>query len=268
MAQITKEVLNRLLRGIATQDVETVRQTWRELLNERNAATPFVCELLNTDAWREEPRGPSVRYLGVLLALLHEVNSDVFKEEIERLRGEPIHPLHQHTVEVMAKRRGDRVFGRICGNVPVYISREIDEPDLVFGYLQLWSKTRDLDFLKVTRVDIIKLRPEMDYLGKYSLFYGSIILTWKNDASSGLARLYRRLRTELTFYHEVGHHHYQHSEAGQIEEQEQEANDYMRRMFRNAHPILVICGRVVLFPIFLVMKFSKHLKKKRGDNLT
>ena len=85
-------MLNRLMRGISTHHVQTVRQAWRELLNERQVAIPLVREKLCSDVWRDKPLGPSASYLGVLLALLHELDSEEFKKEIQRLRAEPIHP--------------------------------------------------------------------------------------------------------------------------------------------------------------------------------
>lgn len=259
-------MLNRLMRGISTHHVQTVRQAWRELLNERRLATPLVREKLCSDVWRDKPLGPSASYLGVLLALLHELDSEEFQKEIQRLRAEPIHPLHMHTIEMMAKRHGDQVFGKINDQIPVYISREIESPDIVFSYLQRWSRTRNLAFSKVTRVDVIAFHPEMDYLGKYNFYYDGIILTWQNEVSSGFGSWWRKTRAELTFYHEVGHHYFQHSEGGQVKEQEQEADDYQRRMFRNAHPILIAFGKVIFSPVLLVMKLLKYLSKERSSS--
>lgn len=260
-------MLNRLMRGISTHHVQTVRQAWLELLDERQVAIPLVREKLGSDAWRDKPLGPSASYLGVLLALLHELDAEVFGEEVERLRAEPIHPLHMLTVEMMAKRHGDKIFGQIGDQVPVYIADEIKEPALVFKHLQRWSQTRDLALSNVTRVDVIAFHPKMTYLGKYNLYYDGIILTWQNEVLTGFANWWRKTTTEMTFYHEVGHHYYQHSEGGQVEEQEQEADDYKRRMFRNAHPILIPCARVVFSPALLVLKFLKHRSKRWGHRV-
>lgn len=259
-------MLNRLLRGISTSHVQTVRQAWRELLDERQIAIPLVREKLGSDVWRDRSLGPSASYLGVLLALLHELDSEEFKKEVQRLRAEPLHPLHKHTIEMMAKRHGDHVFGKINDQVPVYISREIGQPKLVFEYLESWSQTRDLAFSKVTRVDVIAFHPDMDYLGRYNFFYDGIVLTWQNEVLSGFASWRRKTRTELTFYHEVGHHYFQHSEGGQVKEQEREADDYKRLMFRNAHPILFTVGRVAFSPVFLAMKITKYLTEERSSS--
>jgi hypothetical protein len=268
MSEPSNALLNRLLRGISTAHVQTVRQAWRELLDEREIATPLVLEKLCSDVWRDKPLGPSTSYLGVLLALLHELDSEEFIKEIQRLRAEPLHPLHKHTIEMMAKRHNDQIFGNINNQVPVYISREIDQPDLVFNCLQRWSQTRDLALSKVTRVDVIAFHPEMDYLGKYNFFYDGIVLTWQNEVSSGFARWWRKTSAELTFYHEIGHHYFQHSESGQVKEQEREADDYQRLMFRSAHPILDTFLRVTLSPVLLALKLSRYLSKERSSSDT
>lgn len=264
MSEPSKSKLNRLLRGISTGHVQTVRQAWRDLLDERKLATPFVREKLRSEIWREKPLGQSSSFLGVLLALLHELDADEFKKEIERLRAEALHPLHRQTVEMLAKRQGDQVFGKINGQVPVYVSREVEQPDLVFKYLQRWSQTRNLALSNVTRVDVIAHHPEMDYLGAYCLFFDGIVLTWQNEISFEFPSWLRKLRTELTFYHEVGHHYCQHGEGGQVEKQEREANDYMRLMFNNAHPFLARFGRIVRFPLLLAAKLLKGLSRKLG----
>lgn len=254
MSETPSLQLNRLLRGISTYHVETVRPAWRALLQEPDSAIPLVREKLRSDGWRDRPIGPGASYLGVLLALLHELDRDIFQTEIERLRAENLHALHQQTVSLMADRYGDHIFGRINDQVPVYIAREVGQPELVLSYLQKWSQTRDLALSDVTRVDVIASRPEMDYLGKYNLLYDGIVLTWPNAAPHALARWWRRINTELTFYHEVGHHFFQHSEGGQVLEQEQQADAYQRQMFRNAHPVLVRIGKVVLGPAIWIAK--------------
>lgn len=259
MSASPNAALNRLLRGISTDHVETVRQAWRNLLTAGHEATPIVRQKLSSDAWRKKPHGPSARYLGVLLALLHELDSNAFEEEIERLRGEPLHALHRRTIELMAKRHGDHVFGKIGDDIPVYISDEVDHPEKIYRYMQHWSRTPGLEMSNVTRVDVIAFHPEMDYFGRYNLLYDCIILTWQNEVPAGFARWWRKTKAELTFYHEVGHHLFQHDESGQVEEQEREADAYKRLMFRKAHPILIPILAVASSPILFVQKVSRYL---------
>lgn len=150
--------------------------------------------------------------------------------------------------------------------MPVYISEEVVQPDLVFRYLEHWSNTPDLAISTVTRIDVVALKDEMDYFGKYLLYYDSIVLTWQNETSSFFGNWWRKFQTELTFYHEVGHYFHHHSEGGQVKEQEKEADDNKRLMFRNAHPVFVPVARVVFAPLFWMMKTRNRKIRQRGTS--
>ncbi|KPA22137.1 hypothetical protein shim_15840 [Shimia sp. SK013] len=258
--------IERLLRGISTNHVETVRGAWRRLLAEPEIAVPLVLAKLDTNVWRHKPVGPSYRYLGVLLTLLHELDVETFWSEVTRLQSARLHALHKHTVNLVSKRYGDRVFGEVAGGVPVYIADDIAQRDLVFSHLQRWSKTPDLAISTVTREDVIALRDEMDYLGRYRLLYDSIVLAWPEAASNPLERWLQILWAELTFYHEVGHHYYQHIEGGQVDAQEREAKNYARVMYWKAHPIFVPLVRFVFSPIILVRKAWRLAAKWRRNS--
>ncbi|WP_283426030.1 hypothetical protein [Shimia sagamensis] len=172
--------------------------------------------------------------------------------------------MHRHTVDVMSKRKGDRVYGTVSEGVPVYIADDVDQSEMVYCYLQRWSCTPDLAISSVTRIDVIALTDEMDYLGLYLLYFDGIVLTWQNGNLSYLRRWWRKFQTELTFYHEVGHHFHQHSVGGQVKEQEKEADDYKRLMYRSAHPVFVPMVRVLFAPVFWGMKIRKRIKREGG----
>ncbi|WP_294229511.1 hypothetical protein [uncultured Shimia sp.] len=262
MTQLLREKdVERLLRGISTNHVETVRSAWRALLREPDVAVPLVEAKLASKAWQRRPIGPSSKYLGILLTLLHELDDAAFRSAITRLRSAPLHAYNRHTVDLIAKRYGDQVFGELAGGVPVYISDEVAQPELVFRYLKCWSKMPDLAISTVTRIDVVALKDEMDYLGQYLLYYDSIVLAWPNKNPRRLHRWLATMRAEMTFYHEVGHHFHQHTEGGQIKEQEREANQYSGLMFRKAHPVFVPMVRVLFAPVFWGMKIRKRIKR-------
>lgn len=257
--------VGRLLRGISTNHVETVRSAWRRLLVEPEIAVPLVLDKLDTKAWQRKPVGPSSHFLGVLFTLLHELDAEAFTVEVTRLQAEPLHAFHKHTVNLMAKRYADRVFGVLAGGVPVYIAEDIAKPDMVFNYLEQWSKTPDLAISTVTRVDVIALRDEMDYRGLYCLLYDSIVLAWPEWDRRQSYRWLNLMRAEMTFYHEVGHHFHQHKEGGQIKQQEREANQYSARMFRKAHPMLVPLIKTLLLPMWLLKKFKRFALRRESE---
>ncbi len=236
MNQTVRSPLNRLLRGVATDDVATIRDAWTALLAEGQSAVPAVREKLDSAAWAEAPKGPAARYLGVLLLLLDELDQTAFAEEIDRLLGGPLDVVHRHIVGLLAKRRGTEPLGRIGPGVPVFVAPDIGAPEVVLENLTCWSRTSGLDLDGLTRIDVIARRPEFDYLGRFDLRFNGIILTWPTTPAKGLWLALQRLDAEFTFYHEVGHFAHGHLEGGQVAEQEDEADAYAHRMIRAARP--------------------------------
>lgn len=258
--------INRLLRGIATDSAVTVRRAWRELLDNAEQAVPVVLAKLNTKTWNQPPRGPAGKYLGVLLVLLNELDPELFRKEITRLRAKPLDTLHRRTVDLMAKRIVEAPAGHLDGQIPIYIATDIQDPKVVLKYLDRWSRTPGLGTKGVTRIDVIADHPELDFRGLYRIFFGAIVLTWRNEALWGLKLWWQRMIHERTFYHEVGHHACGHTEGGQVEEQEYEANVYAYEMLQKAHPILLVTGRILLFPLYLQRRKKKDAHKpSRGS---
>jgi hypothetical protein len=130
--------------------------------------------------------------------------------------------------------------------------------------LQRWSATKGLSLENVTRIDVIARRAELDYLGRYNLFFSSIVLTRLTIQPKGLIRWLETLNDEFTFYHEVGHHVLGHSEGGQVAEQEEEANAYARSMIRVSRPVFTFLARVFLWPLKPVLK-PMLVRRKRNS---
>ncbi|WP_368345920.1 hypothetical protein [Pelagovum sp. HNIBRBA483] len=243
-----RPAIDRLLRGISTDKVETVRDAWRELIGEGASSAQLIQEKLNTSAWLDAPRGPASRYFGVLLALLDEVDPAAFEKEVDRLRASRLHPLHRQTLELMAKRIGEVPAMHLAGGIPVFVSSDIADRATLIAGMQRWSQTRGVSLAHITRIDVIGREQGAGYLGKYNRFFSGIVLTWPSGPSRGIRRWWRRLDGEFTFYHEIGHHTAGHIEAGQVDTQEQEADDYARTMMANARPVLTSVVRALIWP--------------------
>lgn len=246
--------IDKLLRGVSTGHVETVRDAWRTLLLDPVASTEAARSKLTGASWAENPRGPLGQYLGVLLSLLDELDPAAFRAEIERLQRAKLHPMHRKTIEMMARRAFDAPATHVQGAVPVFIAPDIAQHDLVLANIEKWSLSKGLSLNGVTRIDVIARRAHMDYLGLYNLFFSGIILTWPADRPRGLRLWYQRLRAEFTFYHEVGHHVSGHVEGGSVAEQEDEADAYASRMMYAAHPALLGTARTMLMPFKPLIK--------------
>ncbi len=256
-------LVEKLLRGIATDHIETVRDAWRDILAANEQEIPAVLAKLDSKMWAEYPRGPLHKYLGILLALLDELDPVLFKKQIATLAGSKLHPLHRKTVEIMSERANEKPFGHIGPDIPVYISRDISTPESLLIKIDLWSKTRDLDLANITRIDVIEYVPGMGYLGRYNLFFSGIILTSPAITKNLPNKWIDQIFAEFVFYHEVGHHACGHIEGGQIADQEKEADDYARKMFRNAHPVKVSIAKALIFPFLPLLRrlVKKHKNK-------
>lgn len=268
-----RTLVDRLLRGVSGDHAETVRDAWRDLLRLEDAAVPAVMERLDTVAWADQWKGPGqknasflmTRYLGVLLTLLHELDPVAFRKEIDRLAGVKLNPVHRRTIEFLSKRCSDRPVSSIGSGVPVYVSDEIEDKSEVAGHLVIWGTTRDLDLENVTRIDVIAANSLLEYLGLYRPDYSGIVLTWREEKSKGIRLWWRNLEAEMTFYHEVGHHACGHVEGGQVEEQEREANRYMGKMFKNAHPVMFAILKTLYSPVKFFRKRILPKIRKRGE---
>jgi len=255
--------INGLLRGIATNNIETTRASWRSLLETPEESAAMVCAKLESDAWAEQPRGPAGRFFAVLLALLAEVDASAFAREIERLGKERLHPQHRLTLKVLAVRVSDNPVGELGNGTPVYVSDDIDERSLAFRNVIRWSKTPGIDLENITRVDIVARQAHLDYLGLYDLILSGIVLTWPAARMRGAQLWYERMSAEFTFYHEVGHHALGHAEGGTVADQEEEADEYAREAMRKAHPILVPIVRLTMWPVKkIIAKSLRDLKQQ------
>ncbi|PQV57459.1 hypothetical protein LX70_01263 [Defluviimonas denitrificans] len=254
MTEKSKPAIGKLLRGISTNHVETVRDAWREALNDRDASVRQVQEKLASSAWSENPRGPLSKYFGVLLALLDELDASAFEQEIARLRKSNLHPMHVKTLDILSRRVLENPAKLITDRIPLFVASDIADRDVVVKNVETWCKTKGLTLDNVTRIDVIARQPGLDYLGKYNLFFSGIILTWPASTPKGIKLWWCRLDAEFTFYHEVGHHASGHIEGGQVAEQEKEADEYARTMMRNSRPVLTLIGRMLLWPLRPLLK--------------
>ncbi|WP_226689374.1 hypothetical protein [Ruegeria arenilitoris] len=268
MQRNAERFLIKLLRGISTDHIETVRDAWRALLSDQEEAIPVIKKKLNSNAWKNNPPGPLPKYFGILLALLSEMDGDAFRQEVMRLGSIKLHPVHRRTLNVLAKRLEDAPSVYLAETVPVFIANDVANSRRVIRNLQRWSKTKGLSLNDVTRFDVIAERPELDYLGRYNLFFSGIVLTQPTIQLKGLISWIETLNNEVTFYHEVGHHVLGHSEGGQVAEQEGEANAYPRSMIRASRPFFFFVVDVFKKPLKLVLKPLFPQSKRNSKRAT
>lgn len=237
--------VDRLLRGVSTGHTKTVRDAWRDLLKQPEESVVAVRSKLARSAWAEPPRGPASGYLGALLAVLDELDSDAFASEVKRLYRSRLHPIHRRTIVFLAKRLKEEPLAFIEERIPVYVSTDIADRRRVLNNLLKWSKTPGLTLDGVTRISAVP-RVDLDYLGLYWIHTSDITVTWPPGPVRGPRRWYQTLRAEFTFYHEAGHHALGHLEGGPVEEQEKEADRYAAAFMKQQHPVLTgLLSRII-----------------------
>lgn len=249
MTEKRAPAVDRLLRGISTNHVETIRDAWREILKEGATSVSQIQEKLASSVWSENPRGPLARYFGVLLSILGELDASAFEKEITRLRKSKLHPMHMKTLDILSRRNLDDPATHVGDKIPVFIASNITARSVVVRNIETWSKTSGLSLDNVTRIDVIARSPELGYLGLYNPFFSGILLTWPAGVARGVKLWWWRLDAEFTFYHEVGHHVCGHIEGRQVAEQEKEADEYASSMMRNSRPVFTLMGRILLWPL-------------------
>lgn len=254
MLERPRPAIERLLRGVSSDHVETVRDAWRDLLRGGKTSVSQVEGKLASSAWAENPRGPLAKYFGVLLAILEELDSLAFEKEVERLRKSNLHRMHAKTLDILSQRILDDPATYVADKVPVFIASDLADRSVVIKNVEGWSRTKHLSLNNVTRIDVVAHQPGIDYLGKYNLFFSGIILTWPGRPPKGIKLWWYRLDAEFTFYHEVGHHVSGHIEGGQVAEQEKEADEYAQSMMRNSRPVLITIGRMLVWPLRPLLK--------------
>lgn len=263
-AEVTAQI-NNLLRGVNFSNVETVRDAWRELLDQGKAASPLVREKLRNPAWEKKPQQKLVDYFTIMLSLLCELDPDAGEQEIKLLHGRKLHPAYRNIAKSFLQRLQDRPATHIGPGVPVYIAPDIEDRDVVAANLERWSQTPQLELKGVTRIDVIASQPDFEYRGKYRLYFSGIILTWPQERVEAWRLWLLRFSAEHTFYHEVGHHACGHIERGQVEEQEEEAKDYARKMMRRSRPGLTRFLRAVGYITKPLRRYLRNRKRRLNE---
>ena len=246
--------MRRLLRGVAHDDTQQIRDGWRGVIAAGALSIPTVMEKLQNGDWENFTNKIEGRYLMVLISLLHELDVDLACKEVARLLVNKPHKLHRHTLEAAQSLLHDLTGKFECRGIPFAISSEIANFPLVRAKLEKWIKIiPQEDLAHLTRFDIIAHNPKFDYLGQYNLLFSGIVLVWPAPQTNLLGRWTYDLIAEMTFYHEIGHHACGHLEGGQVEEQEAEANKYSGRFIRKTRPVLY----TMLLPFIAVKRLRQ-----------
>ena len=162
----SQKALNTLLRGVAHDASDDIRDGWRSLVKIGTPVVPVVREKLRESDWSDYQGRTEARYLTVLLMLLAELDAVVCEQETERLEASPLHNLHARTVGLVGERLKDEVHEFECRGVSVRIDAQLSDPKDIQRRLTRWMQIPSPDAFKhLQKIDIVPKHPSFDYLG-------------------------------------------------------------------------------------------------------
>jgi hypothetical protein len=167
------------------------------------------------------------------MRLLHDIDESASRELADTVVAKGCHPV------VAAKLRSIQAFtlgdfeATAQGTLPVYVAKAISAKEVVGRHLALWlGHIPPGDLAGIHRLYVVGKDELPGLMGTYLRGLCVISLVWQ--PSSDLNRL-GLLQTELTLYHEVGHH-LDRRKSELTETYEAFADTYAERLFRKAHP--------------------------------
>ncbi len=193
-------------------------------------------------------RPESTALVSALITALHDVDEAASADFIDASLTRACHPLYEAVFRsVLRYRRADFREVRVNG-VNILEARAIDERYNATKYLCGWLENIPSgDLNGISRIYIIEANMEQDFAGYYRPHFALVTITWLTmvGPTSPIQWLFR-LRHELTFYHEIGHHKHRHTLGGQVPQQEREADRYRGQIMLLAHPWLTRIGVAIV----------------------
>jgi hypothetical protein len=192
-----------------------------------------------------------LRYVTALVSLIHDIDETeteriaykLAQDRCDEIILQRVKSISEFTVE-------DYIKYQIKG-VNIFESKRLVTKQKVRPFLQKWlKKVPEKDLKEIERLYLLH-RAERVYKGYYMPIFYNVGLVWDNPyANFNPISWLSLLFTELTLYHEIGHHAYRHS-FGQDMKQEEEADEYAVRIFLSSRPtfckILLASRKIVRF---------------------
>lgn len=230
------------LRGLSRALVQDrhadVQARHRELYLIGEAVIPRVSEQLLAYSWKKVKFDEQLILLSGLLSLAHDIDEDAARDISERIEAKGCSPSVRSIMRAILSFSMDNFYSFSVDGIPVYSSKELSE-----SYRTIERKMKRW-LIAVPeedrgRIDRIYVVPSCgtDTRGTYTPILCKIAVLW-DVPSNPFLRWFGLLKVEFTLYHEIGHHVHRHEGLGQDLDQEDEANDYARRLSRKRHPVL------------------------------
>jgi hypothetical protein len=230
---VSKSPLERLIGAVGRGSYSEESNAYRVCYDIGRPLVPQIVEKISAVNWKDLGPPGRVAYFTCLMRLLHDIDEFASRELADAVLSRGCHPV------VAAKLRSIQAFtlsdfdATIQVPLPVYVAKTISARAAVWRHLAEWLGHIPLDDLEgIQRLYVIEKDQLPGRWGTYLTGFSIISLVWQ--PSSDWNR-FGVLQTELTLYHEVGHH-LDRRMSELTETYEAFADTYAERLFRKVHP--------------------------------
>jgi len=224
-----------VLRAQGTIDAEDDLVAHLQAVEEGPEILPAIRDtLLRCDWSRPGPKG-KLAVLTALMLVAHDVDERAAARLSEELTEKKrLHPVFlQRLASINRFTLDDYHDLTICG-LRVLLAKSLDAEEKPLPHLRRWlAQVPGQDLSEISRLYVTELTQEL-YWGEYLRILSTVSLVWRSGASR---HLLPRLATQLTLYHEIGHHTHRR-ERLETADAESRADAYALERFAAAHPVL------------------------------
>ncbi len=261
----TSSPLDRLIRAIGRENYSEASDAYRACYDIGGPLVSQIVQRIGAVDWRDLGPHGRVAYFTYLMRLLHDIDESDSRELADAILRRGCHPVvaaKLHSIQAFTLSDFD---AQILGSLPAFVDKAISRKATVWSCLAKWlGHIPPGDLEGIHRLYVVEKDRLPDAWGTYLTGLSVISLRWW---PSHAWNRFAALQTELTLYHEVGHH-LDRRRSEPTESYEAFADTYAERIFRKVHPwVGKRRVRLLLMPSHTLRKLRRvrQLKKPQAD---
>ena len=256
--------LKKLLGAIAHENYGEAMKAHKTLYNLGSPTIPFVTDaLLNFDlSGATSSRVKStveMRYVTGLVSLIHDIDEHEAKKVAQQFIQKGCSATVKQRLKSILEFTLHDYFQYKVRGINIFEDKRIKGQFNIQSRLEKWFRNVSEDDLRgVDRIYIVNRTKDQDYAGNYMPIFYNIKLVWDVSGSKFNPITWLKLiGMEIVLYHEIGHHVHRHT-FGQIEEQENEADNYALQRFLSSRPGLYKALKIIFKVVNLFRRKPKR----------
>lgn len=240
-------MLARFKQGLMVNDPTVKYAAYRALHDAGPVVIPTLIQTLQGINLKDVEHVQVVSVVTGVATLLHDLSETESLAFIDDALNQECNPSIASALRNIKRFSTKNFRQAFFGDLEILEDKTLDESIRATHHICGWlGNVPEDDLSGIQRLYIIAQEPHHDFYGHILPHLAVITVAWDTTFfPKGPLGWISRMEAEMTLYHEIGHHVHRHKEYGQVPEQEDEANAYMSRRMREAHP--VIAGLVRLF---------------------